>query len=242
MGKRNLDRQGHVRALRALAGQHGVERVSDNACYEKVKAMADAVLAAPGLSEEVKAAAQEVLDLYDCTWPQPEAQQAEPEGQQPPAQDLDAQDKGKPKEWKFSAVQLTYNRTTGEWATKDAAATKPLFDYAVLFAQELGTSLHAEGITVKMEECKTEHVRMRLYFHLQEPFHRQGRDALQPFVFEGIKPNVRPNTASGKTFKGAVNRGHGYLVGGSKAWLCAHLDFVSPFRCLWREVGGWTAS
>ena len=208
MGKRNLDRQGHVRALRALAGQHGVERVSDNACYEKVKAMAAAVLAAPGLSEEVKAAAQEALDLYEGTWPQPEAQQAEPEGQQPPAQDLDAQDKGKPKEWKFSAVQLTYNRTTGEWATKDAAATKPLFDRAVLFAQELGTSLHAEGITVKMEECKTEHVRMRLYFHLQEPFHRQGRDALQPFVFEGIKPNVRPNTASGKTFQGAVNHGH----------------------------------
>ena len=37
-------------------------------------------------------------------------------------------DEEKETEWKFSAAQMTYNRTTGEWASTDRAALRGLFE------------------------------------------------------------------------------------------------------------------
>ena len=46
----------------------------------------------------------------------------------------------------------------------------------------------------------------------RKPFHRRGRDALQVFEFEGVRPHLSPNTTSGKGYMGAVRHGHFYVV------------------------------
>ena len=53
---------------------------------------------------------------------------------------------------------------------------------------------------------------LHAYLHLKKPFQRRGAGALRPFSFEGIRPHLEPNRASGKAFAGAIRLGHFYVV------------------------------
>jgi hypothetical protein len=85
--KRNQTRLTHVRALRALAQEHGVERVSDNAARTKVTAMASALLAVPDLIEAQKQTIKAAVDAYQATWGQDEVVQEDGAKQDGPAQE-----------------------------------------------------------------------------------------------------------------------------------------------------------
>ena len=68
---------------------------------------------------------------YDATW-QPQVQPPVPEA----AAEENHTDAAK--EWKFHAAQLTYNCTTGEWASHDHSVLNGLFRRMLAFAKELG--------------------------------------------------------------------------------------------------------
>eukprot|EP00435_Cladocopium_sp_Y103_P008208 s1211_g2.t1 len=44
----------------------------------------------------------------------------------------------------------------------------------------------------------------------------RGADALRPFAFEGMRPDLEPNGATGKAFAGAIRLGHFYVVVGNR--------------------------
>ena len=116
--------------------------------------------------------------------------------------------------WKFKAVQLTYNNASSpEWCSQDDGILKGLFDRFVNFTLNLANQLEATGVSCTMERgTSSMHVHCHSYMHLQKGFHRRGRDALEPFKFENISPHLAPNTATGKSFAGAVRYGHFYVV------------------------------
>ena len=53
---------------------------------------------------------------------------------------------------------------------------------------------------------------LHAYLHVKKPFQRRGADALLPFSFEGIRPHLEPNRASGTAFAGAIRLGHFYVL------------------------------
>ena len=63
-----------------------------------------------------------------------------------------------------------------------------------------------------MEKASPLQVHLHAYLHLAQPFHQRGRDALQVFEFEGVRPHLSPNTTSDKGYMGAVRHGHFYVV------------------------------
>ena len=117
-------------------------------------------------------------------------------------------------EWKFHAAQLIYNSKDGDWASDNAQVLESLFGRLVNFGQTLIEPLQLKGLSVTLEESleEGEHVHAHMYFHSEKLFHKRGREALEPFAFEGIHPHVRPNTAHGNAFTGAVRHGHFYVV------------------------------
>eukprot|EP00438_Fugacium_kawagutii_P032000 Skav227529 [mRNA] locus=scaffold2269:219192:219918:- [translate_table: standard] len=80
-----------------------------------------------------------------------------------------------------------------------------------------------------MESASPENVHFHFHFHLPKPFHRRGANALDQFQFEGVRPHVVPNTASGKSFQGAVRYGHFYVVVDKIGSLRSSTDYP-PFK------------
>ena len=155
---------------------------------------------------------------FDNTWASASASGAQ--------QDAHAPDATSTKVWKFTAAQLTYNATEGEWASTNKQELRGLFDRVLTFARVLEKSLKAEHLSVKMERSKENHVHIHVYFNLTKAFRAEGPSALAPFTFEGIHPHVVPNKASGGAFAGAVRHGHFYVVadkiGSVFAWTNYH--------------------
>ena len=80
------------------------------------------------------------------------------------------------------------------------------------------------------------HVHTHLYMHLQKAYRKQGAGALSEFAFEGIHPHVVPNTASGKSYSGAIKFGHFYVVANKIGTVSSRSNFEP-----WVEyaVEGW---
>lgn len=177
-------------------------RVSDNANRADVQGMARAILTKVGASAHIVSEATTKFTEYEATYPDPM-----PEGAGCPGPQAG-------REWKFSATGLTYNATSGDWISKDMRVLQKLFGRLVDFAKHLGAEIHSKGISVALEESTAdgEHVHCHVYTHLEKEFRSQAKNALDVFVFEGIRPHVEPNTAKGPAYKGAVGLGHFYVV------------------------------
>lgn len=222
MAPRNQEREGFVKALSKLAGGLGVERIAANSGKVKVEELIAAVgetVDCNGWGETEEAEWEAAVSAYLGSWPQ-------------------AQEDEEKIEWKFMAVQTTYNCTTGEWASKDTSVQAALFERLKVFAVALGVLLGAVGVSVTLEWATKamQHLHAHLYLHLSKTFHKQGRDALECFNFEGIRPHVEPNRASGKCFSGAVRFGHFYVYVDKIGSVFAWSDFL-PFQGY--GVEGW---
>ena len=69
---------------------------------------------------------------------------------------------------------------------------------------------------------------LHAYLHVKKPFQRRGADALLPFSFEGIRPHLEPNRASGKAFAGAIRLGHFYVLADKVGSLFLRLRKYGP--------------
>ena len=224
----NQERRQIVQKLRQCARAQGVPLVPDNASKAAVLSMVDALIGVPNLPEEALAEIHEKKAEYEKTWANASGSEA--------SQPIVAGGEGSAKEWKFTAAQLTYNNTDGEWASKDKHVLHGLFSRCLTFAQNFGRELKAEHMSVKMEESEKDHVHIHVYFNLSAVFHHKGKDALKPFCFEGIHPHVVPNRASGGAFAGAVRHGHFYVVVDKIGSLFTWTDY-QPFKEY--PVEGW---
>ena len=208
-GERNPEREAQVRTLVRLAQANGLGAIAENASRAKVHALAGELLALQ-LSQEVQAQVQSAVDTYKASF-----RSAPGEGEVATVPDDPAQPcpaAPKQKTWKFSAVQLTYNSSQGDFASLDEVVLESLFGRFITFLQALARDLHGAGASATMERSSPVQVHLHAYLHLTQPFHRRGRDALLPFTFEGSHPHVTPNVASGKAYMGAVRFGHFYVV------------------------------
>ena len=203
-GGRNPERAQSIRSLSRIAKAHGVAGLPDNAARARVELFAEDLLKlelSPGEQEEVRTSKQSYL----ATFRLPDDNASEERGQARPS----------PHEgrvWKFMAVQLTYNCSSGDWAVQDVGVLQNLFDRFVAFIRTLASALGALGVSATMERASETQVHTHAYFHLSKPFHKRGHGALDAFKFEGICPHLSPNTASGKAYAGAVRYGHFYVV------------------------------
>ncbi|CAE7877875.1 unnamed protein product, partial [Symbiodinium necroappetens] len=157
------------------------------------------------------------------------------------AANVEARDTGTPapaqgKVWKFSAVQLTYNSSHSDFMALDHGVLENLFGRFVAYLGRLADQISAEGVSATMERASPERVHLRAYLHLSTAFHRRGQDALNIFAFEGVRPQVTPNTASGKTYTGAVRFGHFYVVADKLGTLFNYTNYP-PFKAY--GVEGW---
>ena len=55
--------------------------------------------------------------------------------------------------WKFSAVQLPYDSSSGEFAAQDLNVLSQLFDRFLVFLAGLSKALGAEGVSATMERA-----------------------------------------------------------------------------------------
>ena len=212
-GGRNPEREAHVRSLVALAQKYGVPCLPAkkvvNAARQKISELV-AALADARLNAQDREALEQAKAGYEATFPPAEGNEgvAVSENEERP------QPAPSPKAWKFQAVQLTYNRSDGEWASHDMSVLKELFDRFTSFVLSVAEALNASGTSTTMERgsLSPDHVHCHAYFHMTKPFHRRGRSALEIFQFEGICPHLEPNKASGKAYMGAVRYGHFYVM------------------------------
>ena len=133
------------------------------------------------------------------------------------------------KVWKFMAAQLTYNSCVGDWASGDKVVLHALFHRLVKFCKAKATKLHIIGLTIILEESVKSggHVHAHVYIHMNKAYRRCGVPI--EFMFEGIKPHIEVNTASGGAFSGAVNHGHFYVFVDKKGSLFSWSNF-EPFK------------
>ncbi|CAE7397060.1 unnamed protein product [Symbiodinium sp. CCMP2592] len=117
-GLRNPERAAQVRVLSALARQHGLETLNDAAARAKVEKLSRDLLNLQ-LTDEVRQQVVGATAAFQATYPD-----AQPQAVQNPADN---------KVWKFSAVQLTYNCSQGEWASQEDDVLKRLFNRFVGF-------------------------------------------------------------------------------------------------------------
>ena len=187
-------RRSLVQKIRAIAKRHNVPVVPDTASAARVEAMYYQVLECAGLAKRERALAEDAFAEYATLKQGP-----------PGRRDARAT-------WKFKAAQLVYNATTGDWASDDKDVLQALFGRLVAFFKSMVEKLHIVGLTVALEESLKagEHVHAHVYIHTDQPYRRGG--APSDFTFEGIKPHVEPNTASGGAYAGAVNHGHSYAL------------------------------
>ncbi|CAJ1358502.1 unnamed protein product [Effrenium voratum] len=224
-GARNTEREAQVRALVAIAQKYEVPCLpaakAANASRQKVCELIDA-LKELELSRNEKSSLERAAVAYQATFPN--LQQVSDNAEQAT--------------WKFQAVQLTYNARTAEWSSTDKTLLKILFDRFTVFVQSVAAELSARGASTTMERgsLSPDHVHCHAYLHLAKPFHRRGASALDIFNFEGVRPHVEPNTASGKAFAGAVRYGHFYVVVPKIGSLFDHTTFP-PFAAY--AVEGW---
>ncbi len=200
-GSRNPEREAQVRALNRVAQTAGVATLPENASRAKVVKLAADLSASP-LAEQQKQQAQAALDAFNATFGAVNTG-ASGAGATPAVQS---------RVWKFSAVQLTYNSSQGDFLASDRDTLENLFSRFVTFLGGLAEKLAAEGVSATMERASPQQVHLHAYLHLAQAFHRRGPDALDVFAFEGVRPHLTPDTASGKAFPGAVRFGHFYVV------------------------------
>ena len=112
---------------------------------------------------------------------------------------------------------------------------RQLFSRFLAFLAGLARELKAEGTSATMEKASPLQVHLHAYLHLAQPFHRRGRDALQVFEFEGVRPHLSPNTTSGKGYMGAVRHGHFYVVV-DKIVLCHLVGVVALRVCMCTDI------
>ncbi|CAE7333538.1 unnamed protein product [Symbiodinium necroappetens] len=118
----------------------------------------------------------------------------------------------------------------------DHGVLENLFGRFVAYLGRLADQISAEGVSATMERASPERVHLHAYLHLSTAFHRRGQDALNIFAFEGVRPHVTPNTASGKTYTGAVRFGHFYVVADKLGTLFNYTNYP-PFKAY--GVEGW---
>ena len=203
-GLRNAERQQHVKVFARLAAKYAVPHPAasqlSNASKQRVGELVGALA-----TVEMTACDKETLRVaqsgYDATFVAARVSENKPDRDSGPT-------------WKFQAVQLTFQSDSlPEWCSYDMVVLKSLFDRFTNRIVGVATALKAVGVSTTMERGSScNHVHCHAYMHLEKPFHRRGRNALDPFKFEDLAPHVTPNTASGKTYMGAVRFGHFYVV------------------------------
>lgn len=214
-----LARRQAVQTLRGHAQQYDVERVPDKASRTKVVAMAEAILEVASLTPEHKVEVEAALAAHKASYVTGAAENVGEEEPEAPVED-----DVPPKKWSFRAVQLTYNKTDGDWAASSPAVLHALFERLCAFARELVVLLSAIGVSVTLERstAANQHVHAHIYLHSKKAYRRQGDDALAPFTFEEIHPHVNPNKSSGRDWEGAVRFGHFYVfadkIGTVESW------------------------
>ena len=212
---RRADRAVEVRKLNRVARARDVQILPDNAAKHKVEKLA-ADLLALDLTEADVEVVRTSLQAYLASFERPEA---ELPVAQPPVQPRPADAAPPGPTYKFQAVQLTYNSSEAAFLSQDVQILKALFERFKQFLIALGTSLSAVGVSATMERASPERVHLHAYMHLAKPFHRRGAHALDIFAFDGARPHVEPNKASGKAYMGAVKFGHFYVVCDKKGTL-----------------------
>ena len=219
-------RREQVQVLRRIAREAEVDRCPDNANRDLVKKMADDIFGSDALSDEHREQAEAAWEAYRSSftgWLEADGEQEE--GQV-----------GGDERWKFSAAQLTYNSTTGEWCSKDTGVLRALFDRFVAFIVAVLAPFKPQGISATLETSTRgaiQHVHAHVYFHLELPYRSPNLDI---FEFEGIRPHCEPNRARGPAYKGAVARGHYYVVVEKVGTVFNHTDYP-PFESY--GVEGW---
>ena len=214
--------------MRQLATKYGTTAAGDHSAKDVVLAMAAALREHAELDAQDRCELDDAMQAYSSTWQQAKSACETGESEQEcvkgedehgegvssdtPAEELqDECEKGKA--WEFHAGQLTYNHKQGEWASQDRAVLQCLFDRFVVWLRALMAALGAKGVSATMEvstRASEYHVHMHAYFHLQAAFKRRGRNALDAFIFEAIRPHLETNTAKGKSYMGAIRFGHFY--------------------------------
>lgn len=234
-GRRNLEREAAVVVLSGIAVANGFERITNTTGRARMDELIVALRKKmnPKKDQPAKAEFEAAVVAYHASWQAHEAQ-----GEKEEKDEKEETEEKKEKEWKFMACQATYNGTTGEWASADERVQAGLFERLKTFALALGVLLNAVGISVTLEwATKTmSHLHAHLYLHLKTPFHRRGKDALEDWAFEGKRPHMEPNTASGKCYKGAVRYGHFYVYVDKIGSVFSWANFV-PFEDY--GVEGW---
>ena len=227
-----------MQELRRLAALYGVERVRDKASKESVLQMARAIQDAPSLADEDSKALAQHWSEYKATFPDTWRP-----GWEPAWKDVEVEagneagnEAPQEKEWRFRAGQLTYNSTAGEWASRDRSVLRGLFDRFLVFIKAALAPFNPAGTSATLEDSThslPHHVHIHVYAHFKKQFKRSSIDM---FVFEGIRPHLEKNTASGNTFEGAVRRGHYYVVVPKIGTFFEWADYL-PFRDY--AVEGW---
>ena len=198
-GKRNAERAQQVKKICAVAAPRGIARLPANAGRRAVQEVVDALSQCQSLPNSDK---QQVLEAW-CAFKAMYAPSADDDAVGAAESNAvaegqgDAAGKKKNREWKFQAAQFTYNKATDDWASDQAGVLEALFLRFVAFVQLLGRKLRAKGVSATMEESGDfgEHVHMHMYFHSDVAFHKEGPNALNDFVFDGIRPHVEENRA-----------------------------------------------
>ena len=213
-----------MQTLRKGALDHAVERVPDNASRDKVKAMAARLLECTGLKGGARKEMEDAWANYRDSWPD----WTETGGG---ATKAEVSEEGAKKTWFFHAAQLTYNCTTGDWASTDEPVLRALFERFKVFLLTCLAAFKPLGVSATMERSTgtDKHVHLHGYFHLPEPFRGEGAQCLQCFAFEGVRPHVEPNKARGDAYKPAVNRGHYYVVIDKKGSVYSWTNYA-PFK------------
>ena len=220
-------RQKQVQRLNAVAKAVGIKAISDGAAKPLVQALVDNLqkkhLTEPQ-REEVEGATARYYESFESVQEITESQadgesDAERAASKQDQNEGEASDKGQRQEkaiqWEFQAAQLTYNSVQGDWTSKSTAVLNALFSRFLVWLRAALAPLKPVGISATMEEstrAEQRHVHIHAYFHLSAKFKRRGRNAMDVFMFDGIRPHVEPNKASGKSYIGAVRHGHFYVV------------------------------
>ncbi|CAJ1345094.1 unnamed protein product, partial [Effrenium voratum] len=142
-------------------------------------------------AEAVEAAVKD----FQATF-RPPGRAAEAPQEEEPAAEEGGGEGASGKVWKFSAVQLTYNASHGDWVASNTDQLRDLFSRFTTFLGAVKQELSAIG----------------------------------------VRPHVTPNTASGKSYPGAMRFGHFYVVCDKKGTLFTQTDFP-PFKSY--GVEGW---
>ena len=203
-----------VQRLNRVARACALATVSDTAGRAKVEKLHARTVAHAGLNDSDRKEADDALAGYCSSFG--DALVAAVGAAEPPAEA-----RARARVWHFKAVQLTYNCLEGDWASKDAAVLEGLFRRLVAFIQSLFVKLQVKGASVTLEESlqASEHCHGHAYLHMDKEFRGEGDGALDPFMFEGIRPHLVRNKAVGKGFGGAVNHGHFYVIVDKKGTL-----------------------